>query len=173
MPDGGLYIIDDNLGETGLPHVGGGPRQQQGGRPMAGAWGRGGRPPAPQTEDEFPTLAAAAAAAGPPGGSSGLGAAATPSSAAPQLRKATSRCPCGRRAVHYALREGEAAPPLECDRACEAQGRRQQLAAAFDVVDPDRHVAYWDRHRAPTYSTALLQAAHDHPGTLPAPSPLS
>ena len=59
--------------------------------------------------------------------------------------------------MHSALRDSEQAPPLECNRECEIVGRRQQLAQAFNVYDPDHHVAYFDRHRSPVYSNALLQ----------------
>lgn len=151
--DGGLVLIDDSLGETmeAFPSMasaaaggrGGGAARMDAGRPrgpsagvrgtmLGGAWGgQGDRPTAATLEEEFPTLAAAAAVAGPSGPTSsrpwgGVG----PSSQDPfnpqphqQLRKATSRCPCGRRAMHFALRDGDRPPPLACDRDCELQVR--------------------------------------------------
>lgn len=69
----------------------------------------------------------------------------------------TARCACGRRVMHLAQREGEAVPTLKCTAECTAAARRAALADAFGVEDPDTHVPYCDRHRAVTYSVALLQ----------------
>jgi hypothetical protein len=81
----------------------------------------------------------------------------TTSSSAAGLRKVTSRCPCGRRTLHLALREGQDPPRLECDRECEALARRAALADAFGVANPDTHVSYFDRHRTVSYSHVLLK----------------
>ena len=168
--EGGLRLIDDGLGESAaFPAFGGGGSGGGGWGAGGGAWGgRAGRPAAPQAlEEEFPTLAAAAAVT-----SSGITSSASgqrlpwqqqqqqqqqPSATVVQLVKATSRCPCGRRAVHYALRPDEQPPPLGCDVGCEAHNRRRQLAGAFGVADPEHHVSYFDRHRTPDYSPTLLQ----------------
>lgn len=175
--EGGLMVIDDHMGSAGgesapaFPTLGAG---AGGGSGFTGygTWGRGRPPPTANTDEEFPSLAtaaaagstlaapgsrayggggfAAAAAAGPAAGADGAGAPGA-------LRKATSRCPCGRRMLHHALRAGEVPPPLQCDRDCEIMQRRQQLARAFDVSDPEQHASYFDRHRTPEYTPALLQ----------------
>ena len=63
-----------------------------------------------------------------------------------------------------ALREDEPPPdPLACDRSCEVLARKAQLAAAFSVADPDRHVSYFDRHRTPAWTPALLKVALEQP----------
>lgn len=51
--------------------------------------------------------------------------------------------------------EGQDPGQLECDADCERQRRRQQLASAFDIPDPDRHQPVMDRHEA-TYSPEVL-----------------
>lgn len=37
--------------------------------------------------------------------------------------------------------------------------RKAQLAAAFNVEDPDHHVSYFDRHRTPVWTPDLLRVA--------------
>jgi hypothetical protein len=53
--------------------------------------------------------------------------------------------------------QGQQPAPLQCDKECEQQSRRHQIADAFGVDNAEQHAAYWDRHRTPTYSPALLQ----------------
>lgn len=55
--------------------------------------------------------------------------------------------PCCRRQSHYVVEEGQEVPALPCDAVCELEGRRSQLAGAFGVDHPERHVSYFDRHR--------------------------
>lgn len=52
-----------------------------------------------------------------------------------------------RRVSHYAVREDEEVPPLECDAVCRLEGRRAALADAFGVADPAHRLSYWDSHR--------------------------
>lgn len=52
-----------------------------------------------------------------------------------------------RRQSHYVVEEGQAVPELPCDAVCELEGRRHQLAGAFGVDNPDRHISYFERHR--------------------------
>ena len=49
------------------------------------------------------------------------------------------------------------APSVPCDFECGLESRKQQIASAFGVTDPDDHVAYFDKHRNPTYSPQLIQ----------------
>lgn len=77
--------------------------------------------------------------------------------------KAVARCPCGHNVLHLAVRRGEAPPALPCNKDCERLARRTQLAAAFGVEDPDGTAPFFDRHRTPTYSPALLAAAKKDP----------
>lgn len=122
-----------------------------------------GRPglPAAVTAGDFPALSEVAAAAGPSprGGiaNSTNGSAAPAPSAAAELVKATAVCGCGRRQMHLVVRQGSPVPALPCDRECEAAARRSRLADAFGVEAPERHVPVFDRHRAVSYSPALLQ----------------
>jgi hypothetical protein len=137
------------------------------GRPIS-AWSGRGQASGTTAMEDFPSLAAASAmpagsTSGQGGGAASVGPVARPGwgSELPgsmQLRKATSRCPCGRRTAHFALRAGEEVPPLSCNRECELENRRRVLAAAFDV-DPNDHVAYFDRHRTPTFSPTLIKVA--------------
>lgn len=155
-----------------FPAVGGSGRRPGGPGDSApfSAWSGRGRAAGPTAEEEFPSLAAASAMpAGTTTGQGGGGTAGARSGwgaelpGSMQLRKATSRCPCGRRTAHFALRGDEEAPSLSCNRECEVETRRRTLAAAFDVANPDEHVSYFDRHRTPTYSPTLIKAAHDAP----------
>ena len=52
------------------------------------------------------------------------------------------------------------APSMACDRECGLQQRKSQLADAFGVHDAASHVSYFDRHRTPAYSAALIQVCH-------------
>lgn len=110
---------------------------------LTGAWaGRSGGPGGPV--EEFPSLAAAAAAASGPSASGGSFSA-PPGGAATRLFKlvkVTVNCPCGRRSQSLAIREGESAGSLACDRQCAADARQRQLASAFGVGDPANHVSY-------------------------------
>jgi hypothetical protein len=123
---------------------------------------------AEEPPEEFPALSAsaaapaldptpAAAAAGRQPGSSSSSTLQPPQQQQQQLVKATAKCPCGRRQLHTAVRVGESPAPLKCDKECEKQQRKQTLASAFGVEDADKHAAYWDKHRTPTYSPQLLQ----------------
>lgn len=133
-------LIDDDVGMNYNFSTG---RGSGGNGSGGGAWaGRGGGAARAEEEEEFPSLAASAARAAPAG--------------APQLVKVTSSCPCGRRSMSLAARPGEVAPPLACDRSCAENARRQQLADAFEVADPNR-APYWERTRQPEYSALLLQ----------------
>ncbi|GAX86309.1 hypothetical protein CEUSTIGMA_g13721.t1 [Chlamydomonas eustigma] len=173
LVDGGYMVIDDDLGEAGFPATGPGAaaaaRASGRGPAVGGARLRGGRNGGSRIEEEFPTLASASGvwasngvASSPAAANAHNGSASSILAASMALRKFTSKCPCGRRSMSYALREGEQPPPLECDHGCEIEGRRRQLAQAFNVDDPDHHIAYFDRNRTPTYSTSLLQVAKEH-----------
>ncbi len=113
-----------------------------------------------QAVEEFPSLQAAVASSTNASGATAAGPGSvrtTTALAAAPLVKVTVRCPCGRRSSSLAVREGEAASPLACDKECDKAAYKTKLADAFGVDDPDVHVAYFDRHRTPNYSLALLQ----------------
>jgi hypothetical protein len=78
--------------------------------------------------------------------------------AAPPPPQVSIRCPCGRRVLHTALREGEPDPPLlPCTQDCQVAARRAALADAFGVRNPDTYVPFFERHRDVRFSNALLQ----------------
>ncbi|WIA19673.1 hypothetical protein OEZ85_005603 [Tetradesmus obliquus] len=146
-------------------------REQQEAEHSAGSSSSSSRRPAAAAAaaaavEEFPDLSAAAAAAGDRAAAAAADssrAAAAAAAAAPQLVKATAKCPCGRRQIHLAVRQGQQPAPLACDKECEQHSRRHQIADAFGVQDAEQHAAYWDRHRTPNYSPALLQAYKQDP----------
>lgn len=84
------------------------------------------------------------------------------SSVPPPLVRQTVRCPCGRRSSHLVLQKGQQPQPLQCDRTCDMTARRNRLADAFGVADPDNYTSAQDRPKV-TYSPALLVAAQDSP----------
>eukprot|EP00798_Chlamydomonas_sp_ICE-L_P015510 gene15510-21600_t len=163
--EGGLNVIDDDLGMTpqeSMAFRGGGRGGSQRGqgpgassnsyaRASGGAWAS----QASGMEENFPSLSAAA------GSSRSMAAAVTHS--IPTLKKVVVKCPCGRRSEAFLSREDDIMPTMACNNECGVQQRKTQLAAAFGVADADNHVSYFDRHRTPTYSPALIQAAQEHP----------
>jgi hypothetical protein len=185
---GGLRLIDDDVGENySMAEAAAAEAARRGADAAARRratpqeqWptlhgAAGGAAPAPPRE-AFPSLQAAAAAAAVSAPAPAAAAAAAPSSTEqpppPAIVKATARCDCGRRVLHLAVRADRATgrpaagavPTLPCDSACEAQQRRGRLADAFGMAgDPNAHVPYFDRTRAPTYSAALLAAARADP----------
>jgi hypothetical protein len=61
----------------------------------------------------------------------------------------------------YVLHTAPVCPALPA--VCRIEGRRSQLADAFGVGDPSRHVPAFERQRAATYSGLLLAAAQQQP----------
>jgi len=164
--EGDLTVLDDDLPPppaASRAESAGRPAPAEGAGPLLprGVWGTRSSSAAHLSEvNEFPSLSDAIAASQRPGSQ------AAPPRPPPLVRR-TLKCACGRRVRHFAAVEGEELPPLECDSTCSAaaaaEQRSQQLASAFGVDDPQRHVAYFDRNRTPTYSSDLLKAAQASP----------
>lgn len=174
--EGGVHVIDDDLGLLNEVDWYQGEGGSGGSLISRGAWaGRnsGSTTSANRTlsagdaqnHTHFPSLSAATAAAAAPtpppleGLRSNVPSRRRP--LPPPLVKRTVRCACGRRKTHCVVEEGQDAPELDCDALCNLQGRRAQLADAFGVDNPDRHVSTFDRKPA-EWSGELLAAAKRH-----------
>jgi E3 ubiquitin-protein ligase ZNF598 len=169
--DGGIRIIDDDLGMLYEANnqfgSGNNSNQGAGGSGYINSLGFGGYSNGMMQNngnssraEAFPSLTAAAAevladssAASDTGGANRR---------PPPLVKHTVRCPCGRRVTYPVIEEGQPVPTVPCDAVCRLEGRKKNLADAFGVDDPDRHISSFER-RAAVWSGMLLDAAKGNP----------